>query len=291
MEKILKLGIPKGSLEAATIELFRKSGWRISVSSRSYFPTINDEELTCRLIRAQEMSWHVESGAIDLGITGIDWIMENESDVVVVQDLIYSKSTLKPARWVLVVKENSPVNKIEDLEGKKIATELVNFTQKYFANRNIKVNVEFSWGATEAKVVDGLVDAIVEVTETGSTLKAHNLRIVEEMLTTNPQLIANKQAWQDPWKRNKIEQIALLLKGALQAETMVGLKMNVPKDKLEAIIKILPSLTSPTIASLYNKDWYSIETIISEAIVRELIPQLQKNGAEGIIEYPLNKII
>ncbi|MCX8011646.1 MAG: ATP phosphoribosyltransferase [Desulfobacterota bacterium] len=291
MEKILKLGIPKGSLETATIELFRKSGWRISVSSRSYFPNINDEELTCRLIRAQEMSWHVESGAIDLGITGIDWTLENESDVLVVQDLIYSKSTFKPARWVLVVKENSPVNRIEDLEGKKIATELVNFTKKYFARRNIKVNVEFSWGATEAKVVDGLVDAIVEVTETGSTLKAHNLRIIEEMLTTNPQLIANKQAWQNSWKRSKIEQIALLLKGALQAETMVGLKMNVPKNKLEAVIKILPSLTSPTIASLYNKDWYSIETIISEAIVRELIPQLQKNGAEGIIEYPLNKII
>jgi len=205
--------------------------------------------------------------------------------------LIYSKSTFKPARWVLVVKENSPVNKAEDLAGKKIATELVNFTKKFFAERNIKVAVEFSWGATEAKVVDGLVDAIVEVTETGSTLKAHNLRIVQEMMTTNPQLIANKQAWQDPWKRAKIEQIALLLKGALQAEMMVGLKMNVPKDKLDLVIKLLPSITSPTIARLYNSDWYSIETIISETMVRELIPQLQKNGAEGIIEYPLNKII
>ena len=291
MEKILKLGVPKGSLENATIELFRKSGWRISVSSRSYFPNVDDEELTCRLIRAQEMSWHVESGAIDLGITGIDWIRENESDVVVAQDLIYSKSTLKPARWVLVVKENSPVNKAEDLAGKKIATELVNFTKKFFAERNIKVAVEFSWGATEAKVVDGLVEAIVEVTETGSTLKAHNLRIVQEMMTTNPQLIANKQAWQDPWKRAKIEQIALLLKGALQAEMMVGLKMNVPKDKLDLVIKLLPSITSPTIARLYNSDWYSIETIISETMLRELIPQLQKNGAEGVIEYPLNKII
>jgi ATP phosphoribosyltransferase len=291
MEKILRLGIPKGSLENATIELFRKSGWRISVSSRSYFPTVDDEDLTCRLIRAQEMSWHVESGAIDLGITGIDWIKENESDVVVIQDLIYSKSTLKPARWVLVVKENSPVNKVEDLAGKKISTELVNFTKKYFAERNIQVEVEFSWGATEAKVVDGLVDAIVEVTETGSTLRAHNLRIVQEMMTTNPQLIANKQAWQDPWKRAKIEQIALLLKGALRAEMMVGLKMNVPKDKLELVIKLLPSITSPTTASLYNSDWYSIETIIFETMVRELIPQLQKNGAEGIIEYPLNKVI
>jgi ATP phosphoribosyltransferase len=291
MEKILKLGVPKGSLENATIELFRKSGWRISVSSRSYFPNVDDEELACRLIRAQEMSWHVESGAIDLGITGIDWIKENESDVVVVQDLVYSKSTLKPARWVLVVKENSPVNKVEDLAGKKISTELVNFTKKYFAEKNVKVEVEFSWGATEAKVVDGLVDAIVEVTETGSTLRAHNLRIVQEMMTTNPQLIANKQAWQDPWKRAKIEQLALLLKGALQAEMMVGLKMNVPKNKLDLVIKLLPSITSPTIASLYNSDWYSIETIISETMVRELIPKLQKNGAEGVIEYPLNKVI
>lgn len=291
MEKLLKLGIPKGSLENATIELFRKSGWRISVGSRSYFPNVDDDELTCKLIRAQEMSWYVESGAIDLGITGIDWIKENESEVVVVQDLIYSKSTLKPARWVLVVRENSPIQKLEDLEGKKISTELVSFTKKFFAERNIKVEVEFSWGATEAKVVDGLVDAIVEVTETGSTIKAHNLRIICEMMTTNPQLIANKEAWQDPWKRAKIEQIALLLKGALQAESMVGLKMNVPQNRLDTIIKILPSITSPTIATLYNSDWYSVETIISEAMVRELIPQLQKNGAEGIIEYPLNKVI
>lgn len=287
----LKLGIPKGSLENATIKLFRKSGWRISVGTRSYFPNIDDEELSCRLIRAQEMSWHVESGAIDVGITGIDWIKENESEVVVVQDLIYSKSTLKPARWVLVVKENSPIQKLEDLEGKKISTELVNFTKRYFAERGITVVVEFSWGATEAKVVEGLVDAIVEVTETGSTIRAHNLRIVCELMKTNPQLIANKQSWQDPWKQGKIKQIALLLKGAIQAETMVGLKMNVPDSKLESIIKLLPSLTSPTIARLYNSEWYSVETIIAEAMVRELIPELQKNGAEGIIEYPLNKVI
>jgi len=287
----LKLGIPKGSLENATIKLFRKSGWRISVGTRSYFPNIDDEELSCRLIRAQEMSWHVESGAIDVGITGIDWIKENESEVVVVQDLIYSKSTLKPARWVLVVKENSPIQKLEDLEGKKISTELVNFTKRYFAERGITVVVEFSWGATEAKVVEGLVDAIVEVTETGSTISAHNLRIVCELMKTNPQLIANKQSWQDPWKQGKIKQIALLLKGAIQAETMVGLKMNVPDSKLESIIKFLPSLTSPTIARLYNSEWYSVETIIAEAMVRELIPELQKNGAEGIIEYPLNKVI
>ncbi len=289
--KKLKIGIPKGSLENATIELFRRSGWRISVGSRSYFPNIDDEELACRLIRAQEMSWHVEGGSIDLGITGIDWIKENESDVVVVQDLIYSKSTLKPARWVLVVREDSPIKRLEDLEGKKISTELVNFTKKFFAERNINVGVEFSWGATEAKVVEGLVDAIVEVTETGSTIRAHNLRIICELMTTNPQLIANKESWKDPWKRAKIEQIALLLKGALQAGTMVGLKMNVPQNKLEKIIKILPSITSPTIASLYNSDWCSVETVIAESLARELIPKLKKNGAEGIIEYPLNKVI
>jgi len=289
--KKLKLGIPKGSLENATIELFRKSGWKISIGSRSYFPNVDDEELACRLIRAQEMSWHVEGGTIDLGITGIDWIKENKSDVVVVQDLIYSKSTLKPARWVLVVKENSPIEKLEDLEGKKISTELVNFTKRFFAEKNIKVEVEFSWGATEAKVVEELVDAIVEVTETGSTIKAHNLRIVCELMTTNPQLIANKESWRNPWKRAKIEQISLLLKGALQAGTMVGLKMNVPQSKLDNIIKLLPSITSPTIARLYNSEWHSVETIIAEPMARELIPQLQKNGAEGIIEYPLNKVI
>jgi len=225
MNTVLKLGIPKGSLEKATIELFRKSGWRIATDARSYFPSIDDEELSCRLIRAQEMSWHVEGGIIDLGITGVDWIRENGSNVVVVQDLVYSKSTLRPARWVLVVRDDSPVTRIEDLEGRKISTELVNFTRRYFAERSIDVNVEFSWGATEAKVVDGLVDAIVEVTETGSTIKAHNLKIICELMSTNPQLIASKEAWEDPWKRNKIEQIALLLKGALQAEAMVGLKI------------------------------------------------------------------
>ena len=226
-----------------------------------------------------------------LGITGIDWIKENKSDVFVVQDLVYSKSTLKPARWVLVVREDSSIKKPEDLEGNKVSTELVKFTKNYFAERSIGVEVEFSWGATEAKVVDGLVDAIVEVTETGSTIKAHNLRIVCDLMVTNPQLIANKQAWQDTWKRAKIEQVSLLLKGALQAGTMVGLKLNVPQSKLEKVIRSLPSLTSPTVASLYNSEWYSVETIISEPEARELIPQLQKNGAEGIIEYPLNKVI
>jgi ATP phosphoribosyltransferase len=287
----LKLGIPKGSLENATIELFRKSGWKIQVSSRNYFPDIDDNEITCTLVRAQEMSRYVENGTLDLGLTGKDWIIENGSDVMAVADLIYSKVSTRPARLVLVVKENSPINKLEDLRGKKISTELVNFTKKYFAERNIPVEVEFSWGATEAKVVEELVDAIVEVTETGSTIRANGLRIVCELMQTNTQLIANKDAWKDPWKKEKIEQIALLLKGALQADGMVGLKMNCPKDKLQSIIEILPSLNAPTVSNLYQKDWFSVETVISEEKVRELIPRLQKLGAEGIIEYSLNKVI
>jgi ATP phosphoribosyltransferase len=287
----LKLGIPKGSLENATIELFRKSGWKIQVSSRNYFPDIDDEEITCTLVRAQEMSRYVENGTLDVGLTGKDWIMENDSDVVVVSDLIYSKVSQKPARWVLVVKENSSINKIEDMRGKKISTELVNFTRNYFAGRNIPVEVEFSWGATEAKVVEELVDAIVEVTETGSTIRANGLRIVSELMETNTQFIANKKSWKDPWKKEKIGQIALLLKGALQADGMVVLKMNVPKDKLQGVIDILPCLNAPTVSNLYQKDWFSVETVISEAKVRELIPRLQKLGAEGIIEFSLNKVI
>lgn len=287
----LKLGIPKGSLENATIELFRKSGWKIQVSSRNYFPDIDDEEITCTLVRAQEMSRYVENGTLDVGLTGKDWIMENSSEVVVVADLIYSKVSKRPARWVLVVKENSPIKKIEDLKGKKISTELVNFTRRYFAERNIPVEVEFSWGATEAKVVEGLVDAIVEVTETGSTIRANGLRIVCELMQSNTQLIANKNSWNDPWKREKIEQIALLLKGALQAEGMVGLKMNVPAERLQEVMAILPSLKAPTVANLYQKDWFSVETVIAETQVRELIPLLQKKGAEGIVEYSLNKVI
>jgi ATP phosphoribosyltransferase len=287
----LKIGIPKGSLENATIELFKKSGWKITTSSRSYFPGIDDDELSCALVRAQEMPRFVENGTIDVALTGKDWIMENNSDVVVVCDLVYSKATQRPARWVLVVKDDSPIKKLEDLEGKKIYTELVNFTKNYFSSKNINVDVEFSWGATEGKVVEGLADAIVEVTETGSTIKAHGLKILYDLLETNTQLIANKNSWDDPWKKDKIEQIALLLQGALKAEGMVGLKMNVPKDKLEGIVKVLPSLTAPTIANLYQSDWFSVETVISEKLVRELIPKLLKEGAEGIIEYPLNKII
>lgn len=290
MEK-LKLGIPKGSLEKATIELFKKSGWNILTSSRSYFPSIDDPDLVCSLVRAQEMPRFVESGILDLGLTGRDWVLENQSDVVVVDDLVYSKATSKPARWVLVVKDDSPVKKLEDLHGKKIYTELLNYTKRYFSERNIDVEVEFSWGATEGKVVEGLCEAIVEVTETGSTIKAHGLKIIHDLLETNTQLIANRQAWSDAGKQEKIQQIALLLKGALRAEGMVGLKMNVPKEKLDSVIGVLPSLTAPTIANLYHKEWFSVETVIAESTVRELIPKLLKEGAEGIIEYALNKIM
>jgi ATP phosphoribosyltransferase len=289
--KLLKLGIPKGSLEKATIELFRRSGWKITMDSRSYFPAIDDPEIRCTLVRAQEMSRFVEMGTLDVGLTGKDWVLENESDVVVAQDLVYSKATQQPARWVLVVTEASPVKRVEDLKGKKVFTELVNFTRSYFAKKGIQVDVEFSWGATEAKVVEGLADAIVEVTETGSTIRANGLRIVEELMTTAPQLIANTKAWKDPWKREKIEQIAKLLKGALDAEGMVGLKMNVPKDKFDDVMKVLPSITAPTVADLYNQAWVSVETVMSELEARELIPQLIKKGAVGIIEYPLNKVI
>jgi ATP phosphoribosyltransferase len=287
----LKVGIPKGSLEKATIELFKKSGWKIGISSRNYFPDVDDEALSCTLIRAQEMSRYVEDGTLDLGLTGKDWIKENNSDVHVVQDLIYSKVSQKPARWVLAVMNSSPIKTVEDLQGKKIATELINFTKEYFAERSIDVDVEFSWGATEAKVVEGLADAIVEVTETGSTIRAHGLRIVQDLMETNTQLIANKTSWEDAWKREKIEQISLLLTGALRAEGLVGLKLNIPKDKLDAIIELLPSLNAPTIAPLYKQEWVSVETVISEFTVRELIPKLRKSGAEGIIEYSLNKVI
>mgnify|MGYP005841848373 FL=1 len=289
--KTLKVGIPKGSLENATIELFKKSGWKITVSSRSYFPMVDDDEIRCTLVRAQEMSRVVEAGTLDVGLTGRDWILENGSDVVVVQDLIYSKTSAAPARWVLVVAEDSPIRELKDLRGKKIFTELVNFTKRYFSERNIKVDVEFSWGATEGKVIEGLCDAIVEVTETGSTLRANGLRIVEELMQTNTQLIANRASYQDPWKREKIEQISLLLQGALRAEGMVGLKMNVSANDLQSVIEILPSITGPTISNLFKSDWFAIEVMVSEKRVRELIPQLLKRGAVGIIEYPLNKVI
>ena len=288
---MLKVGIPKGSLENATIELFKKSGWKISVSSRSYFPMVDDDEIRCTLVRAQEMSRFVEIGTLDVGLTGKDWILENRSDVVVVQDLIYSKTSASPARWVLVVVEDSPIRQLKDLEGKKIFTELVNFTQRYFAERQIKVDIEFSWGATEGKVIEGLCDAIVEVTETGSTLRANGLRIVEELMETNTQLIANRESYKEPWKREKIGQISLLLQGALRAEGMVGLKMNVSANDLKSVMEILPSITAPTISNLFQSDWFAIEVMVSEKVVRELIPQLLRRGAAGIIEYPLNKVI
>lgn len=288
---ILKLGIPKGSLQEATLRLFDKSGWKISITDRNYFPEINDTTIQCSVLRAQEMPIHVENGAIDAGLTGKDWKEENESDVVTVADLIYSKVSQSPVRWVLAVSADSNIKKLPELQGKKIATELVNFTRKYFAQRGIDVNVEFSWGTTEAKVVAGLADAIVEVTETGSTLKAHGLKIIHELMQSNTILIANKQAWEDPWKRTKIQQISLLLKGALRAEDMVGLKMNIPRERLDEIIKLLPSITSPTIANLFQSNWVSVEVMIHKEKVRELIPDLIREGAEGIIEYPLNKVI
>lgn len=291
MMDILKLGIPKGSLEASTIELFKKAGWKITTSSRSYFPSIDDPSIRCMLVRAQEMARYVESGTLDAGITGKDWIMENNSDVEVVDDFVYSKASFQPTRWVLAVPHDSPIRRPEDLHGKRVATELVGYTKRYFAERNIKVDVEFSWGATEAKAAEGLVDAIVEVTESGSTIRAHGLKIVWELFTSNPQIIANREAWKDPARREKIEQISLLLKGALTAEAKVGIKMNVPKEQLETIVSMVPSLTAPTVSPLYKTEWFAVESVISEDVVRELIPQLIKQGAVGIIEYPLNKIV
>ena len=289
--KKLKFGIPKGSLERATISLFEKSGWKININGRSYFPDINDDTIECTLCRAQEMSRYVENGTIDAGLTGKDWIEENESDVLIVDDLLYSKVSQSPARWVLAVPADSEIKGLQDLQGKKIATELVSFTRKYFKEKGIDVKVEFSWGATEAKAVSGLADAIVEVTETGSTIRAHGLKIIHEFMTSNTQLIANRDSYRDQWKKEKIDQIVLLLKGALRAERMVGLKMNVPEEKLEGVIHLLPSLNAPTVAGLYNAKWFSVETVVESRIVRELIPQLIKAGAEGIIEYPLNKVI
>jgi ATP phosphoribosyltransferase len=287
----LKLGIPKGSLEQATIDLFAKAGWKINVSARNYFPSIDDDEIACSLVRAQEMAHYVENGVLDIGLTGLDWILENNADVEIVSDLVYSKASVRKAQWVLAVPGDSNIEKLEDLNGSTISTELVNFTRRYFEERGIEVNVEFSWGATEAKVAEGLVDAIVEVTESGATIRAHGLKIIHTLLETNTKLIANRVSMTDAWKRRKIHQIALLLQGALNAESMVGLKMNVPHDCLDAVVKKLPALTSPTIAQLHNADWLSVETIIREDVVRELIPQLIAEGADGIIEYPLNKVV
>jgi len=275
VKNVLQLGIPKGSLEAATVELFRRSGWKISVDARSYFPSVDDPELRCLLVRAQEMARYVESGALDAGITGRDWVLEYEADVVVAQELVYSKASLRPTRWVLVVPHDSKVEKPEDLRGARIATELVRYTRRWFAERKIDVQIEFSWGATEAKVAEGLVDAIVEVTETGSTIRAHGLRILCELFQSVPQLIANRAAWDVLWKREKIEQVALLLAGALRAEAQVGIKMNVPKDKLSDVIALVPAITAPTVSPLHGTEWFAVESVIAEATVREIIPKLQ----------------
>jgi ATP phosphoribosyltransferase len=287
----LKLGIPKGSLQEATISLFKRSGWNIRVNSRSYFPEINDDLIECAICRAQEMSRYVENGTLDAGLTGKDWIAENNSKVHVVADLVYSKVSSRPARWVLAVPFDSKICRLEDLAGKKIATELVEFTRRYFADRKIAVTIEFSWGATEAKVVSGLADAIVEVTETESTIKAHGLRIIHELMQTNTQLIANHDVWKNSDKRQKIEQIALLLRGALLGEKMVGLKMNVPEERMEEVVAMLPSLKAPTVAPLYRSNFFSVEIMVSREVVRDLIPRLLSHGAEGIIEYPLNKVV
>ena len=290
-DRVLQFGVPKGSLQDATVELFRRSGWKISVDSRSYFPRVDDPNLRCLLVRAQEMARYVEGGVLDAALTGRDWVFEYDAQVHVAQELVYSKASLRPTRWVLVVAGDSPVKKPEDLHGKRIATELVGYTKRWFTERNIDVQIEFSWGATEAKVAEGLVDAIVEVTETGSTLRAHGLRIVCDLFESVPQLIANRAAWEVPWKRQKIEQIALLLAGALRAEAQVGLKMNVPTANLQAVIALLPAITAPTVSNLYGTEWYAVESVIAEATVRDLIPQLLRAGAVGIIEYPLNKIV
>jgi ATP phosphoribosyltransferase len=287
---LLMLGLPKGSLEESTKSLFAKAGWKISASSRSYTPVIDDVELDGRFVRAQEVSRYVQHGFFDCGLTGYDWIRENESDVVEVCDLIYSKASVQKSRWVLCVPEASPIQRPEDLAGKRVATELVNTVRRYFAEKKISVEVEFSWGATEVKVPD-LVDAIVDITETGSSLRANKLRIVDTLLETNTKFIANKKSWANPAKRKKIETIALLLRGALEAESKVGLKMNAPKKSLDAIIKAVPSLRNPTISPLSNLEWVALETIIDESVAREIIPELKRLGAEGIVEYPLNKVV
>src|SRR5277367_4742825 len=284
------LGLPKGSLEESTRSLFAKAGWKITVNSRSYRPSIDDPELDGRFVRAQEVSRYVEQGFFDCGLTGQDWIIENGSDVVEVCDLVYSRASVTKSRWVLCVAEDSAVRSPKDLAGKRVATELVQTVRKYFASRKIAAEVEFSWGATEVKVPD-LVDAIVDITETGSSLRANKLRIVDTLLETNTKFIANKKAWANKAKRKKIETLALLLRGALEAESKVGLKMNAPKKAVKAIIAAVPSLRDPTISPLSNPDWVALETIIDESVVREILPQLKALGAEGIVEYPLNKVV
>ncbi len=286
----LTLGLPTGSLQESTFELFRKAGYNINASIRSYFPTIDDAELSVILLRAQEISIYFEQGVLDAGVTGRDWIEENDSEVHEVAELVYAKTGFTPVRWVLAVPEDSPIRSVKDLRGKRIATEAVNLTKKYLAQNGVEADVEFSWGATEVKV-PALVDAIVELTETGSSLRAHNLRIVETLMTSTTRFIANTKAWRDAWKREKIKNMALLLEGALNAEQKVGIKMNVLREKLDEITALIPALRNPTVSSLTQEGWVAIEVVVDEKVIRDIIPKLKAAGAEGIIEYPLNKVI
>ncbi len=289
MQNKLKIGLPKGSLQNSTFDLFRRAGFDVQVSSRSYFPSIDDDQIEAVLFRAQEMSRYVEDGVVELGLTGKDWIQENGSDVVEVCELVYSKATAKPSKWVLAVPQESDINKPEDLNGKIIATELVKVTENYFKSKNIDVKIEFSWGATEVKA--RLLDGIVEITETGSSIRANNLKIIDTIMTSTTRLIANKEAWADPVKREKIESLALLLRGAIEGRGMIGLKMNLAVDKLDEVVKLLPAEKSPTVNQLADKKFVAIEIIGSERVARELIPQLKKIGATGIFTYPLNQVI
>jgi ATP phosphoribosyltransferase len=289
--KKLKLGLPKGSLQEATLRVFQRAGFNISISERSYLPSIDDPQIEVVLLRAQEMSRYVEQGVLDCGITGNDWILENESDVAKIQDLQYAKETMSAVRWVIAVPEGSGIKSVKDLRDKRIATELVNATNNFLKKNKVKAKVEFSWGATEVKVSAGLVDAIVELTETGRSLRAHNLKEIGVVCLSTTQFIANKDSIKDKWKKQKIQEISLLLKGAIDAEGKVGLKMNVAKKNLSRLISLLPALKNPTISHLTNKDWVALETVIDEKLVREIIPKLKSAGAQGIVEYPLNKLI
>lgn len=289
-KNILRLGLPKGSLQEPTLELLKRAGFNIVVPSRSYRPTVDDDELELRLLRAQEIGRYVDHGFLDCGITGLDWIAENKAEVEVLTDLRYSKATSQPTRWVLVVPEDSSIKSVKDLEGKRISTEAVDMTKDYLAKHGVTAEVEFSWGATEVKVPE-LVDAIVDITETGSSLRANKLRIVDTLMLSYPQFVSSKPAYQDEWKRQKMETLVLLLKGALEARDKVGLKMNVPTSVLDEVVKVLPAERSPTISQLANADWVAVETVIAESVVRKIIPQLKSLGAEGIVEYPLNKVV
>lgn len=289
-ERVLKLGIPAGSLQEATAELFRRAGYNIRFSSRSYYPQIDDEEIECLLIRAQEMARYVEEGILDAGITGHDWVMENQADVHEITELVFSKTSRKPVRWVLCVPNDSPVQSVKDLEGKRIATEAVGMTNRYLEQHGVTAKVEFSWGATEVKP-PRLADAIVEVTETGSSLRANNLRIVDEVLQSTTRFIANRSAWEDPWIREKLENISLMLQSCLAAEGKVGLMMNVRRDKLEEVLTFLPALQTPTVSPLSDTDWVDVNTIVEERVVRTIVPGLRAAGARGIVEYAINKII